>query len=69
MGKESPKLEKNQIYLIEGSEMSYVGSDGSKHYFVKIDQNGNPKGRKRMLMGTEENIARVLQSRLSSSLR
>jgi hypothetical protein len=69
MSREPLRLEEGQIYLIEGIKMTYLNSEGSKHYFIKVDQDGKTKGRKRMLMGTEEMVAKVLQARLSNSHR
>jgi hypothetical protein len=50
-------------YLIEGSEMVYVGSESSKHYFQKMDSKGNPLGRRRMIMGIGDKIAEIFRKK------
>ena len=63
MNKKEESLIKGKIYIIEGIEMSYLYSDGSKHYFSKTEENGVPKGRKRILRGDEVLILRMLSKR------
>lgn len=58
--KEVEKLVEGEKYLIDGSEMIYVGSESTKHYFQKIDDIGNPLGRRRMIMGMKDKIEEIL---------
>jgi hypothetical protein len=53
-------LVEGKKYLIEGSEMVYIGSESTKHYFQKTDDLGKPVGRRRMIMGMKDKVAEVL---------
>lgn len=64
MSKQVLALEVGKIYVIEGSPVIYIESEGNRHYFQKTNQQGQPIGRRRMLMGTEEQIASVLLKKL-----
>lgn len=62
MSKPELELEIGKIYVIDGSRMAYIDSEGSKHYFQKIDPMGKGIGRRRMIMGNESSIAHRLKS-------
>lgn len=62
MSKPELELEIGKIYVIDGSRMTYIDSEGSKHYFQKIDSAGKSIGRRRMIMGNESTIAHRLRS-------
>jgi hypothetical protein len=43
--------------------MIYEFTESSKHYFQKIDKDGNPKGRLRVIMGDPDQVASMLIKR------
>jgi hypothetical protein len=61
--RESERLIEGKKYLIEGSEMIYIGSESTKHYFQKMDERGIPLGRRRMIMGMEDKVAEMLRKK------
>lgn len=63
--KERITLNEGETYLIEGIPMIYEFTEASKNYFQKIDKDGNPKGRLRVIMGNPDQVASMLIKRAS----
>jgi hypothetical protein len=62
-GKEKITLKEGETYLIEGIPVIYEFTESSKHYFQKIDKDGNPQGRLRVIMGDPDQVASMLIKR------
>jgi hypothetical protein len=60
MDKIDYSLIKGETYLIDGIEMTYLDSEGSKHYFSKTGEGGILKGRRRIIRGSESSILKIL---------
>ena len=56
-------LKEGETYLIEGTPMIYEFTESSKNHFQKIDKDGNPKGRLRVIMGDPDQVASMLIKR------
>ena len=62
MSKPVLELEIGKLYIIDGSPMRYTDSEGSRHYFQKIDSKGELIGRRRIIMGDKSAVANRLKS-------
>ncbi len=63
--KQKPTLQEGETYFIEGSPVIYEFTEGSKNFFSKIDLDGKPKGRLRVIMGNPGDVAEMLIKRSS----